>query len=142
VEHESLERGPAGVGDGEKAPRGRDAVVEALIEAARGLFAERGIEGASVREIASAAGVNHALVFRHFGSKQRLARAVLDGLLDDLLAAFREAGVNPAALAALGEGIADREELWKLLTRVVLDGEIDFLTERSFPEIARVVAAV
>lgn len=123
-------------------PRGRDAVVEALIVAATGLFAERGVQGASVRDVAAAAGVNHALVFRHFGSKERLVRAVLDRMLDDLIESFRDTGVEPAALASFGEGIALRESLWKLLMRAVLDGEIDFLTERSFPEIEGVVEAV
>ena len=115
-------------------------MVEALIASAAELFAERGIEGASVREVAANAGVNHALVFRHFGSKQRLVRVVLDRQLDGLLARFRNAGLDPAALSAVGESIADNELLWKLLTRAVLDGEIDFVTERSFSEIELVIA--
>jgi AcrR family transcriptional regulator len=126
----------------QKHPRGRDAVVEALIESATELFAERGTEGASVREIAAGAGVNHALVFRHFGSKERLVRVVLDRLLDALVEEFRAAGVDPASLAAVGESVAGRERLWKLLTRAVLDGEIDVFTERSFPEIDRVLDAI
>jgi len=128
--------------DREKAPRGRDAVVEALIASATRLFAERGTEGASVREVAAGAGVNHALVFRHFGSKERLVRVVLDRQLDGLLAQFRQAGLDPAALAAVGEGVAERELLWKLMTRAVMDGEIDFLTERSFPEMSSVLEAI
>ncbi|NNL66837.1 MAG: TetR family transcriptional regulator [Myxococcales bacterium] len=123
-------------------PRGREAVVAALIAAATRLFAERGIEGASVRDVAGAAGVNHALVFRHFGSKARLVRRVLDELLDDLVAEFRQAGVDPQAIAAVGEGVASQENLWKLVTRAVLDGQVDFLTEREFPEIEPVLVAV
>jgi len=125
-----------------RAPRGREAVVDALIASAADLFAARGTEGASVREVAAAAGVNHALVFRHFGSKERLVRVVLDRQLDGLLAEFRAAGLDPAALTAVGERVADDERLWKLLTRAVLDGEIDFLTERAFPEIETVVATM
>jgi AcrR family transcriptional regulator len=124
------------------APRGREAVVDALIDSAAELFATRGIEGASVREVAAAAGVNHALVFRHFGSKQRLVRVVLDRQLDELVAEFRRAGLDPEALAAVGERVANDERLWKLLTRAVLDGEIDFVTERAFPEIETVVATL
>ena len=125
-----------------RAPRGREQVVEALIESATRLFAERGTEGASVREIAAAAGVNHALVFRHFGSKERLVRVVLDKMLDDLIDEFRGVGVAPDALAAVGEGVAERQHLWQLLTRAVLDGQIDFVTERSFPEIEGVLEAI
>ncbi|MFE8942048.1 TetR family transcriptional regulator [Streptomyces sp. NPDC007872] len=45
---------------------------ERLLAAASALFAERGYDRATVREIAARAGVNQALLFRHFGSKQAL----------------------------------------------------------------------
>ncbi|MEU3503045.1 TetR family transcriptional regulator [Streptomyces hundungensis] len=48
-----------------------------LLNAARDLFAERGYEGATVREIAERAGVNQALLFRYFGSKQGLLTEVV-----------------------------------------------------------------
>lgn len=123
-------------------PRGRDAVVEALVQSATRLFAERGVRGASVRDVASAAGVNHALVFRHFGSKAQLVREVMDRLIDELFAEFASVGLDPASIAAVGEGIAEREQIWKLLTRAVLDGEVEVLIERNYPELdaaARVI---
>ncbi|RST16494.1 TetR/AcrR family transcriptional regulator [Streptomyces sp. WAC05374] len=43
-----------------------------LLRAASELFAERGYERATVRDIAARAGVNQALLFRHFGSKRAL----------------------------------------------------------------------
>lgn len=43
-----------------------------LIEVATGLFAEKGYEGTSVRDLAAAAGVNVAAVNYHFGSKEAL----------------------------------------------------------------------
>ncbi|MFI9227491.1 TetR family transcriptional regulator [Streptomyces rimosus] len=43
-----------------------------LLEAAEALFAERGYERATVRDIAERAGVNQALLFRYFGSKKAL----------------------------------------------------------------------
>lgn len=48
-----------------------------IIAAARTLFAERGLEGASVREVAEAAGVNNAMIYYHFADKVDLYRAVL-----------------------------------------------------------------
>ncbi|MEU6173079.1 TetR family transcriptional regulator [Streptantibioticus parmotrematis] len=43
-----------------------------LLAAAADLFAERGYEAATVRDIAERAGVNQALVYRYFGSKKGL----------------------------------------------------------------------
>lgn len=44
----------------------------AIRDAAAALFAERGYAGTSVREIAKTAGVDAALVIRHFQSKEKL----------------------------------------------------------------------
>lgn len=49
-----------------------------IVTAATQLFAERGVDGVSTREIAQAAGVAHGLVRHHFGSKEGLWTAVLD----------------------------------------------------------------
>jgi AcrR family transcriptional regulator len=54
--------------------RRRDAAAtqEALLQAARTLMNERGIDGTSTRDVAQAAGVNQGLVYRYFGSKEKL----------------------------------------------------------------------
>ncbi|GAA3666365.1 TetR family transcriptional regulator [Nocardioides ginsengisoli] len=58
-------------------PAGR-ATRAAIEAAARVLFADRGFEGASVRAIAAEAGVDPALVIRHFGSKEALFLRTVD----------------------------------------------------------------
>ncbi len=45
---------------------------EAILAAARQAFAERGRDGASIRQIAAVAGVDPALVHHYFGTKDRL----------------------------------------------------------------------
>ncbi|MEU3448769.1 TetR family transcriptional regulator [Streptomyces thermolilacinus] len=56
-----------------------------MLAAASELFAERGYERATVRDIAARAGVNQALLFRHFGSKRALfGEAVSRGGLEQL----------------------------------------------------------
>jgi len=47
-----------------------------IIAAARTLFAERGLEGTSVREVAEAAKVNNAMIYYHFTDKLEMYRAV------------------------------------------------------------------
>ncbi|HJP76870.1 MAG TPA: TetR family transcriptional regulator [Pseudonocardiaceae bacterium] len=57
--------------------RDADATRAALLTAARDLFAERGFEQTTVRDIAAKAGVNQALLFRYFGSKDGLFDATM-----------------------------------------------------------------
>jgi TetR/AcrR family transcriptional regulator len=49
-----------------------------LIEVAIDLFARRGFRGTTTKEIALAAGVTEAIIFRHFATKQDLYKAILD----------------------------------------------------------------
>jgi AcrR family transcriptional regulator len=42
------------------------------------LFSERGFRGTTTKEIAQAAGVSEAMLFRHFATKQELYAAILD----------------------------------------------------------------
>jgi TetR/AcrR family transcriptional regulator len=49
-----------------------------LIDVAIELFARKGFGGTTTREIAAAAGVTEAVIFRHFATKQELYQAILD----------------------------------------------------------------
>lgn len=83
-----------------------------LLDAARDLFAERGYEGATVREIAERAGANQALLFRYFGSKQGLlTEVVAQGGLEQLRATPPEELFETALrsmLTSSASGSADR----------------------------------
>src|SRR3989442_14859211 len=50
---------------------------QAIVEAAVPLFARKGFSGAATRELAEAAGVSEALLYRHFPSKQLLYSEIL-----------------------------------------------------------------
>lgn len=51
---------------------------EQIINAAIDLFAQKGFEGTSIRDLASSAGVNVAMVNYYFGSKEKLFEALLE----------------------------------------------------------------
>ncbi|MFC6020335.1 TetR family transcriptional regulator [Plantactinospora solaniradicis] len=51
---------------------------EAILAAAREVFAERGFDGASIRAIATSAGVDPALVHHYFGTKDQLFVATIN----------------------------------------------------------------
>jgi AcrR family transcriptional regulator len=49
-----------------------------ILEVAVTLFSQKGFRGTTTKEIAQAAGVSEAMVFRHFATKQELYSAILD----------------------------------------------------------------
>jgi AcrR family transcriptional regulator len=66
-----------------KRPTGRDEVVEALLDAAKRLFATSGPADVSLRAIAREADVNHGLVHRHFGTRDDLVDRLLERMAAD-----------------------------------------------------------
>ena len=73
-------------------PRGQrdpEATQRALLAAATAEFAEKGLAGARVDEIARRAGVNKQLVYHHFGNKEALYRAALEQVYAGIRAAER-----------------------------------------------------
>jgi AcrR family transcriptional regulator len=71
---------------------------EQIIEVAVRLFSQKGFRGATTKEIASAAGVNEAIIFRHFATKSDLYAAIID----------RKA--NSAGMIALRNSLAEAME--------------------------------
>ena len=55
-----------------------DARREQILATAVSLFSQRGFKGTTTKEIARAAGVSEAMVFRHFENKDALYEAILD----------------------------------------------------------------
>jgi AcrR family transcriptional regulator len=51
---------------------------QAIAQAVRDVFAEKGFDGTTTRELARAAGVSEALLYKHFPSKESLYAAMLD----------------------------------------------------------------
>ena len=63
-----------------------------ILETAQALIASTGPEGLRLQDIAAAAGISHPLILHHFGSRERLVRALtreaVDELREKLLAAM------------------------------------------------------
>jgi len=51
---------------------------QAIADAVRDVFADKGFDGTTTRELAKAAGVSEALLYKHFPSKESLYAAMLD----------------------------------------------------------------
>jgi len=74
-----------------------------IIVAARNVFARYGLEGARTQQIAQAAGVSEALLFRHFPTKTHIYRAVLRSVIEDQNENFRNMGPTEASTEGLLE---------------------------------------
>ncbi|MGH3596011.1 MAG: TetR/AcrR family transcriptional regulator [Mycobacterium sp.] len=77
------------------------------------LFAERGPDAVTMRDIATAAGVSPALLVRHYGSKDGLVQAVdnhvvgsLEALLGQMTSQTATVGLGPAAVPSMLDGLA------------------------------------
>lgn len=81
----------AAPGGGATRQRNAAATKDSILEAAKKVFSSAGYAGAGLREIASDAGVNVALISRYFGSKEKLFEQVLEKhmFIDNLIAGGR-----------------------------------------------------
>lgn len=87
-----------------------------LIDAAMRLFSVQGFDGTTTREIAEAAGVNEAIIFRHFPSKEALYWAVVSSRIQ---ASGRKQRLKELIASGGNERdvLADIAETWLRRTR-------------------------
>ncbi len=116
-----------------KRPKGRDEVVEALIKSAAELFAERGVSGVSLREIAAHAGVNHGLIHRHFGSKENLRKKTQEYLAKKVRDDIGTPDNLIDMLAQAETAVQKHPLFWKVMARSFLDGTVEGDVQSEFP---------
>jgi len=68
-----------------------------ILQTAETIFAENGYEGAAMRDIAAKAGINTALIYYHFDSKEHLYKSIFDLRLGSLHEALTMLSVAPDA---------------------------------------------
>ncbi|MEV0043965.1 TetR/AcrR family transcriptional regulator [Nocardia rhamnosiphila] len=96
-----------------------------ILSAAAELFAERGIEATSVREIGDRVGVKPGALYHYFPSKGAIARELITGYLIGLLADYRAMGL---------EGLEPRSRL-----KAIVD--VSLATGAAHPEATKVYHA-
>ena len=115
------EGGDAGAGRRRDATRSR----QTILDAAERLFAQKGYESVSLKEIGEAAGVSRNTPSYFFGSKEGLYRAVLERVLRDAGALVEGAQAN---LPRSADEVPPGPPEWGLLR--ALGPYIDFLASR------------
>ena len=90
-----------------------------VLDAARGLFAERGFDGASIEAVARDAGVARPSVYEHFANKHELAEAVVQDAAELMT-------------SVLAEGVAAPEGTpWEQVVRSSFEATFRLITEHS-----------
>ena len=69
-----------------------------IMDVAAGLFIERGVDGASLRQIADLVGMKAGSLYYHFGSKNELLSAVFERGIEVMMTAFSEANAASSTL--------------------------------------------
>ena len=95
-----------------------------LLDIGRRLFAERGLEGTSIEEIAAQAGVSKPVVYEHFGGKEGLYAVVVDREVERLTTVTMKLFEGPhskpkfeAAAVGLLRYIEDNADGFRILVR-------------------------
>lgn len=107
-----------------------------ILAAAEAVFAARGFEGASTREIAARAGVNISSLHYHWASKETLYVAVFQDVFDRLTALLRATLVSLAeerrrevvvaqVMRELVAFMAEHPTVPKLLARRLLESDVE-----------------
>lgn len=113
-------------------PKGQQAVLLASID----LFAKAGFNGTSTAQIAEAAGVSQATIFKYYKTKEALLMAIITPLLQQLFpnyldTFFSEINEQPDLAAVVHFMVADRYQFAKKNSAVLLILLTELLTNQA-----------
>ena len=110
---------------------------EVILAAAEETFGQCGYHGASLDEVAHAAGVSKALIYEHFSSKRELHESLLDAQAAEIFARV-EAAVERGedgeqrlrnGIDAFLAFVEEHREAWRALFRDAADPEVGVVNE-------------
>lgn len=113
---------------------------EQILDVATGLFANQGFQGTTTKLIAQQAGVNEALIFRHFPSKEELYWAVIKRKINNrspreqMRQRLAAAGTDLEILSGVACEILERRSKDQTLSRLLLYSALENhrLSQRFF----------
>ncbi len=126
-----------------KRPYGREEVRAALISSASELFGQKGPDAVSIRDVAKHATVNHALVHRHFGSKEQLLRDVMREYADTFVNLSKKAETVTDAYDAMFDLMVEFPAFIHIVAHLALSGHAvdDFVPpSRGIATLAQLIA--
>jgi AcrR family transcriptional regulator len=123
---------------------------EAILSAAEEVFARSGYHGASLDDIAQAAGISKALIYEHFTSKRELHASLVNAHVKEIfrrLEANAETGTSGeerlrGGIDAFLSFVEEHREAWRALFRDAADPEVGDVIERVQAQATAVIAAL
>jgi AcrR family transcriptional regulator len=111
---------------------------EAILSAAEEVFARSGYHGASLDDIAQAAGISKALIYEHFTSKRELHASLVNAHVEEIfrrLQANAETGTSGeerlrGGIDAFLSFVEEHREAWRALFRDAADPETADIIDR------------
>lgn len=91
------------------------------MEAADYLFGEKGPNSVTVREISARANVNHALLHRHFGSKEALLGAIIDQHMQQFKQDLSSSDDLQHAVVNVMDSLRNRPAFTRIFAHLILD---------------------
>ena len=91
--------------------RRRQQTRDVLVAAATEVFARRGYEGASLEEIAEAAGFTRGAIYKNFAGKEELFFAVIDRSNEQVIEAFR--AIAPEHADSKAWNVSQLAKMWR-----------------------------
>jgi len=113
--------------------RDRQPRVDGILAAAKAVFLSKGFSGATMNDIADAAGLSRRTIYHYFRSKEELSIAAAAATLKALLSRVESLG------DAVGSGLDRLKLTFDLYRRMYRDNPGDFQFILNFPECARIL---
>lgn len=103
-----------------------------ILDAARTLFNEKGIDSTCVDEIAEKAGITKAMIYYHFDSKESIILQLVSLLLDNIMAELRLEQGDHATPVNMNDHVGKMMNVWRenkeiglfIITKGIKDEEI------------------
>src|SRR3954454_10684019 len=122
----------------------------AILDAALDVFSRRGYNGASIDEIANAAGISKALIYEHFPSKRELHVSLLEGHTQDIFMRLAQTAdtADPGdvrlrnGVNAFFEWVETHRDAFRLLFRDTFEPEVAVVLDRLQNQATGAIAAL
>jgi TetR/AcrR family transcriptional regulator, repressor for neighboring sulfatase len=123
-------------------PRGREAVMKAILDAAEKLLVNRSPSNITVREIAIAANIKHPLIHRHFKTKDEVILAVHARSIQKIHDDLGKLTTAEGSVEIFFKAILDHKFRQTSLAKAMIDGVDPNLLQHQFPTMEHALALI